>query len=157
MAYTSSAIPSMMSPESSLSITYAQASWMSKCCVNIPHPSTFLQYYYIRSHFVYRFWVLKTGPACLMGQQCVALKMNTHPFIFWEDWLLRSSEKWECCAMSSLMWPWPERMVSGLKPTKISWLAVVLALTFSWMVLFQMSRKQKRKRQTGRVSGCPKF
>ena len=29
MAYTSSAIPSMMGPESSLSITYAQASWMS--------------------------------------------------------------------------------------------------------------------------------
>ena len=29
MAYTSSAIPSMMSKESSLSITYAQASWMS--------------------------------------------------------------------------------------------------------------------------------
>ena len=27
--------------------------------------------------------------------------------------------------MSSLMWPWPERMVSGLKPTKSSWLAVV--------------------------------
>ena len=27
--------------------------------------------------------------------------------------------------MSSLMWPWPERMVSGLKPTKLSCLAVV--------------------------------
>ena len=48
-------------------------------------------------------------------------------------------------------------MVSGLKPTNISWLAVVLTLIFSWMVLFQMSRKQKRKRQAGPVSGCPKF
>ena len=27
----------------------------------------------------------------------------------------------------------------------------------SWMVLILMSRKQKRKRQTGPVSGCPKF
>jgi hypothetical protein len=30
MAYTSSAIPSMTSPNSSLSISYNQASWMSK-------------------------------------------------------------------------------------------------------------------------------
>ena len=36
---------------------------------------TFLQYDYLMSHFVYRFWVLKTGPACLMGQQCM-----TFPF-----------------------------------------------------------------------------
>ena len=48
-------------------------------------------------------------------------------------------------------------MVSGLKPTKISWLAVVQTLIFSWMVLFEMSRKHKGKRQAGPVSGCPKF
>ena len=64
--------------------------------------------------------------------------------------------------MSSLMWPWPERMVSGLKPTKSSWLAVVQIKApqpscLSWMVLILMSRKQKRKRQTGHVSGCPKL
>ena len=64
--------------------------------------------------------------------------------------------------MSSLMWPWPERMVSGLKPTKLSWLAVVQKKApqpscLSWMVLILMSRKQKRKRQTGHVFGCPKF
>ena len=88
---------------------------------------------------------------------CEAFKKGHSPFIFCEDGLLRSSEKWECCAMSSLMYPWPEVMVSGLKPTKVSWLAVVQTLIFSWMVLFQMSRKQKRKRQAGPVSGCPKF
>ena len=64
--------------------------------------------------------------------------------------------------MSSLMWPWPERMVSGLKPTKLSWLAVVQKKApqpscLSWMVLILMSRKQKRQRQTGHVFGCPKF
>ena len=62
--------------------------------------------------------------------------------------------------MSSLVWPWPERMVSGLKPTKLSWLAVVQKKApqpscLSWMVLILMSRKQKR--QTGPVFGCPKF
>ena len=88
---------------------------------------------------------------------CEAFKKGHSPFIFCEDGLLRSSEKWECCAMSSLMYPWPEVMVSGLKPTKVSWLALVQALIFSWMVLFQMSRKQKRKQQAGPVSGCPKF
>ena len=64
--------------------------------------------------------------------------------------------------MSSLMWPWPERMVSGLKPTKSSWLAVVQIKApqpscLSWIVLILLSRRQKRKRQTGHVSGCPKL
>ena len=64
--------------------------------------------------------------------------------------------------MSSLMWPWPERMVSGLKPTKLSWLAVVQKKApqpscLSWMVLILMSRKQKQQRQTGHLFGCPKL
>ena len=108
--------------------------------------------------FVYWFGVLKTGPS----MHCEAFKKGHSPFIFCEDGLLRSSEKWECCAMSSLMYPWPEVMVSGLKPTKVSWLAVVQKKApqpscLSWMVLILMSRKQKRKRQTGPVSSCPKF
>ena len=96
----------------------------------------------------------KTGPARLMGQHCMAFKKEHSPIHFWGDKLLRSSEKWECCAMSSLMWPWPERMFSRLKLTKLSRLAVVQKKTpqpscLSRMVLILMSIKQKRKRQAG--------
>ena len=42
----------------------------------------FLQYHYLMSHFVYRFWVLKTGPVCLMGQHCVAFKKEHSPIHF---------------------------------------------------------------------------
>ena len=47
--------------------------------------STLLQYHYLMSHFVYWFWVLKTGPVCLMGQHCVAFKKEHSPIHFWED------------------------------------------------------------------------
>ena len=64
--------------------------------------------------------------------------------------------------MSSLVWPWPERMVSGLKPTKLSWLAVVqkkstLTLKFELNDSYCDVQKTKRKRQAGPVFGCPKF
>ena len=37
----------------------------------VPPPCTFLQYHYLLSHFVYRFWVLKTGPVCFtVGENC---------------------------------------------------------------------------------------
>ena len=44
---------------------------------------TFLQYHYLlMSHLVYPFWVLKTGPACLMGQLCVAFEKEHSPIHF---------------------------------------------------------------------------
>ena len=65
---------------------------------------------------------------------------STHPFI----WGIGC---WECCATSSLMWPLPEGMVSGL-PTKTSWLALAQKQApqpsrFNCMVLIQMSRKRQ--------------
>ena len=59
--------------------------------------------------------------------------------------------------MSSLMWPWPERMVSGLKPTKLSWLAVVKKTPqpscLSWMVL----QKTKTKTASRSLFWLPKI
>ena len=96
-----------------------------------------------------------------MSQHCVSFKTEYSPIHFLRVWaapFFHTSES----ATSSPMWPWPDRKVIRLKPSRLSWLAVVQIQApqpscLSWIVFVQMSRKQKQKRQLGPASGCPKF
>ena len=48
----------------------------------VPPPCTFLQYHYLMSHFVYRFWVLKRDLSAWGASIAWLSKKNTHLFIF---------------------------------------------------------------------------
>ena len=122
---------------------------------------TLLQYHYLMSRFMYRFWVVKRGPVCLMGQHCVAFKKENSPIhlrglaapVIWKVRVL-----WYEFTDVTLAWEdgqWVEAhkiILAGCSPKKAPQPSCL-----SWMVLILMSRKQKRKRQTGPPSGCPKL
>ena len=113
------------------------------------------------SRFMYRFWVVKRGPVCLMGQHCVAFKKENSPIhlrglaapVIWKVRVL-----WYEFTDVTLAWEdgqWVEAhkiILAGCSPKKAPQPSCL-----SWMVLILMSRKQKRKRQTGPPSGCPKL
>ena len=123
--------------------------------------STLLQYHYLMSRFMYRFLVVKRGPVCLMGQHCVAFKKENSPIhlrglaapVIWKVRVL-----WYEFTDVTLAWEdgqWVEAhkiILAGCSPKKAPQPSCL-----SWMVLILMSRKQKRKRQTGPPSGCPKL
>ena len=123
--------------------------------------STLLQYHYLMSRFMYRFWVVKRGPVCLMGQHCVAFKKENSPIhlrglaalVIWKVRVL-----WYEFTDVTLAWEdgqWVEAhkiILAGCSPKKAPQPSCL-----SWMVLILMSRKQKQKRQTGPPSGCPKL
>ena len=110
---------------------------------------------------MYRFWVVKRGPVCLMGQHCVAFKKENSPIhlrglaapVIWKVRVL-----WYEFTDVTLAWEdgqWVEAhkiILAGCSPKKAPQPSCL-----SWMVLILMSRKQKRQRQTGHVFGCPKF
>ena len=124
-------------------------------------PSTVLQYHYLMSRFMYRFWVVKRGPVCLMGQHCVAFKKENSPIhlrglaapVIWKVRVL-----WYEFTDVTLAWEdgqWVEAhkiILAGCSPKKAPQPSCL-----SWMVLILMSRKRKQKRQTGPPSGCPKL
>ena len=114
------------------------------------------------SRFMYRFWVVKRGPVCLIGQHCcMAFKKENSPIhlrglaapVIWKVRVL-----WYEFTDVTLAWEdgqWVEAhkiILAGCSPKKAPQPSCL-----SWMVLILMSRKQKRKRQTGHVSGCPKL
>ena len=123
--------------------------------------STLLQYHYLMSRFMYQFWVVKRGPVCLMGQHCVAFKKENSPIhlrglaapVIWKVRVL-----WYEFTDVTLAWEdgqWVEAhkiILAGCSPKKAPQPSCL-----SWMVLILMSRKEKRKRQTGPPSGCPKL
>ena len=110
---------------------------------------------------MYRFWVVKRGPVCLIGQHCVAFKKENSPIhlrglaapVIWKVRVL-----WYEFTDVTLAWEdgqWVEAhkiILAGCSPKKAPQPSCL-----SWMVLILMSRKQKRKRQTGPPSGCPKL
>ena len=110
---------------------------------------------------MYRFWVVKRGPVCLIGQHCVAFKKENSPIhlrglaalVIWKVRVL-----WYEFTDVTLAWEdgqWVEAhkiILAGCSPKKAPQPSCL-----SWMVLILMSRKQKRKRQTGPVFGCPKL
>ena len=67
-------------------VVHPRNSWLETCLpptlaaagILLGQVGTFLQYHYL----MYRFCVLKTGPACLMGQHCVAFKKEHSPIHF---------------------------------------------------------------------------
>ena len=110
---------------------------------------------------MYRFWVVKRGPVCLIGQHCVAFKKENSPIhlrglaalVIWKVRVL-----WYEFTDVTLAWEdgqWVEAhkiILAGCSPKKAPQPSCL-----SWMVLILMSRKQKQKLQAGSVSGCPKF
>ena len=107
-------------------------------------PCTFLQYHYLMSHFVCRFWVLKTGPHFLRGWAARVIR---------KVWVLCYELTGVTLAWEDGQWVEAHKIIlSGSSPKK-STPTIMFELNGSYSDV----QKKKRKRQAGLVSGCPKF
>ena len=110
---------------------------------------------------MYRFWVVKRGPVCLIGQHCVAFKKENSPIhlrglaalVIWKVRVL-----WYEFTDVTLAWEdgqWVEAhkiILAGCSPNKST-----PALMFELNGSYSDVQKTKMKTETGHVSGCPKL